>query len=56
MKFEGSFFRHLLGGGGGGRIKNGTSQESVRSPVDECLKCTANNYATLSSCKSYLGE
>ena len=56
MKFEGSFFRHLLGGGGGGQIKNGTSQESVRSPVDECIKCTANNYATLSSCKSYLGE
>ena len=55
MKFEGSFSSHLLGGGGEGgvRIKNGISQESVRSHVNEC---TAINYATLSSCKSYLGE
>ena len=43
---------------GGGRVshKKWNNQESVRSDVDECIKCTANNYATLSSCKSYLGE
>ena len=43
-------------GGGGGSHKKWNNQESVRSDVDECIKCTANNYATLSSCKSYLGE
>ena len=51
LKFEGSFSSHLLAGGGGG-----DNQESVRSDVDEYIKGTANNYATLSSCKSYLGE
>ena len=59
LKFEGSFSSHLLaggGGGGGGSHKKWNNQESVRSDVDECIKCTANNYATLSSCKSYLGE
>lgn len=50
-------YENLCGGRGGGvQIKNGTSQESVRSHVNECIKCTANNYATLPSCKSYLGE
>ena len=58
LKFEGSFSSHLFffWGGGGVSHKKWNNQESVRSDVDECIKCTANNYATLSSCKSYLGE
>ena len=39
MKFEGSFSSQLWGvRWGGGGIKNGTSQESVRSHVDEFIK------------------
>ena len=38
MKFEGSFSSQLWGVRWGGGIKNGTSQESVRSHVDECIK------------------